>query len=170
MEQANKILFWFRESLQLDSCGLCNAVIESSEIIPVFCFDPRETELVRNFPGGSGIVQQQIQSVKSLRQELKARGSNLLVVGDPYEKIIPSLARVLNINKVVTNWLPEPMHTELPELTSFRNKKTLEIRNLLQMHSIPMVIEDQPASHQFVLPASFPRFPEINPGVIPPPR
>ncbi|MDQ3050176.1 MAG: deoxyribodipyrimidine photo-lyase [Bacteroidota bacterium] len=167
MDQGNKILFWFRESLCLEGTGgLCKAVADNSEIIPVFCFDPRERDLVKTSFLSAGYLQDQIRSAAALRNELVKRGSNLLVVAHPYEKIIPSLARVLKVTQVITNQLSEPEISAFPELTAFRNQKAREVSQLLGMHSIPVYFE-APGSQKHHLPASFPRFPEINPGRIP---
>ncbi len=167
MEQGNKILFWFRESLNLERTGgLCRALSDSAEIIPVFCFDPRERELLLNTYISPGFLNDQIRSAAALRNELVNRGSNLLVVAHPYEKIIPSLARVLKVTQVVTHQLSDPEKTAFPELTAFRNQKAREVSQLLGMHSIPIYFE-APGTQKHHLPASFPRFPEINPGRIP---
>ncbi len=167
MEQREKILFWFRDNLLLKSIsGICTSVKAGTEIIPVFCFDSREYALLgsRNF--NSAFFEDQFRSARLLRQDLKSRGSNLLVVSHPYEKIIPSLARVLRVTRVVTNQLIQPEKTSFPDLTAFRNLKAGEVSQMLRMHSIPFTFD---ANRNFMqqLPDLFPRFPEINPGSIP---
>jgi len=165
MESGNRILFWFRENLLLDGHeGLCKTLQESKEIIPVYCFDPREYE-IQNC-NSRDFLDQQGTAVSTLRKSLQKRGSNLLVVHNYFEKIIPSLARVLVVNKVVTNELVNEHSFSRKELTEFRNKKALEVQNLLNMHSIPLVFEG-PCAPLMELPAVFPGFPEINPGIIP---
>jgi len=167
MEQGNKILFWFRESFALDNSEvLCNAINDYAEVIPVFCFDPREQELIKGLYASSDLINDQIRKAQLLRKELQLHGSNLLVVNHPYEKIIPSLARVLKVTKVVTNQLVDPETVSCPELSSFRNQKAREISYLLNLHSIPVIFEKN-SSHNYKLPLSLPGFPEINPGLIP---
>ncbi len=167
MEQENKILFWFREHLSIENNGgLSQAIQCGSEIIPVFCFDPRETELARSSNNLKKFLDEQVQRIEKLRKELQLRGSNLLVVNEPYETIIPSLARVLKVSKVFTDQLVMSELSHLPELIFFRNQKAAEVFRLLNMHSIPMVLTDL-VKHQNTIPTTFPRFPEINPGLIP---
>lgn len=167
MEQGNKILFWFRECISLDeSTAQLSGMADCTEIIPVFCFDPRERGLIKGNYSSTVFQNEQIHFASSLRNELQKRGSNLLVVNQAYETIIPSLARVLNVNQVVTNPLTQANHSAIPEITSFRNEKALEVRQLLGGHSIPLVFKEGIA-HKWHLPVSFPKFPEINPGSIP---
>lgn len=167
MEQGEKILFWFRDNLLLESIsGLGNSVKAGTEIIPVFCFDSREYALMASCNFNSAFFEDQFRSARLLRQGLKERGSNLLVVSAPYEKIIPSLARVLSVSRVVTHQLLNPEKTSFPDLTSFRNLKASEINQLLRLHSIPFAFDSNGSQVQQI-PELFPRFPEINPGAIP---
>lgn len=167
MEKENKILFWFRENLSLEhNGGFYHAIQNSTEIIPVYCFDPRENQYsdssntIRNF------LRDRVQNVEILRRELQLHSSNLLVVTEPYEKIIPSLARVLKVSCVITNNLVLPELSNVPDLIFFRNQKAREVFQLLNMHTIPLVLTDH-GNQPDTIPASFPRFPEINPGLIP---
>jgi len=165
MEYGNRILFWFRENLLLEGhVGLCKALQESIEIIPVYCFDPRESKIPHC--NSWDFLHQQSSAVSILRKSLQKRGSNLLVVHDQFEKIIPSLARVLIVNKVVTNELVKNPPAGEMELAEFRNQKALEVQKLLNMHSIPLFFEG-PCVPGAELPSVFPGFPEINPGTIP---
>lgn len=167
MEQGNKILFWFREIFALDNSEiLCNASNDYVEVIPVLCFDFRERDVISGLYASSDLMSDQIKKAELLRKELQLRGSNLLVVNHPYEKIIPSLARVLKVSKVVTNQLIDPELDSCPELTAFRNQKAREISYLLNLHSIPVIFEKN-GLHNYKLPRYLPAFPEINPGLIP---
>ena len=48
MKQENKILFWFRNDLNIqENNALIEALLLSTELIPVFCFDPRESGLIK---------------------------------------------------------------------------------------------------------------------------
>ena len=45
-DMSKKILVWFRNDLRLhDNEMLVEAIAKSDEILPVFCFDPRQFEL-----------------------------------------------------------------------------------------------------------------------------
>lgn len=89
-----------------------------------------------------------------------------MVVHDRYERIIPSLARVLGVNQVRTENFSSEYRSEHTEVSRFRNLKALEIRQLLNMHSIPVIV-DSTACNRSLLPNTFPGFPNVNPGEIP---
>ena len=168
MSNRSKILFWFREDLDImRNKAFHDALMLSSELIPVFCFDAREQHLTHPLTGSpTDYFTGLIHKVSHLRNELLKRGSNLMVVHDRYERIIPSLARVLGVHQVRTeNFSPE-YRTELAEINRFRNLKTLEIRQLLNMHSIPVIV-DSTSCNRILLPSTFPGFPDVNPGEIP---
>ncbi len=165
MKQENKILFWFRNELNLqENSALVEALFLSTEFIPVFCFDPRESGLIK--PESQSYFSTLVDRVSELRQELRLKGSNLLVVHDRYEKIIPSLARVLGVNQVYTDDVAADYKSSNQELERFRNFKALEVKQLLNMHSIAVHL----GSCQRIdvrMPQIFPGFPDVNPGEIP---
>ncbi|OQA06258.1 MAG: Cryptochrome DASH [Bacteroidetes bacterium ADurb.Bin397] len=165
MKQENKILYWFRDELSIQrNNALTEALFHSTLFIPVYCFDPRESGLTRN--DSENHYGQIVNAVVTLRHELRLKGSNLLVVHDRYEKIIPSLARVLGVNSVYTDPLVPEYKSAFQELERFRNVKTLEVKQLLNMHSIPVHLGPQQWT-QVELPHIFPGFPDVNPGEIP---
>jgi deoxyribodipyrimidine photolyase len=164
MHQENRILFWFRENLELSSNKqLISAIRNCSSLIPVFCFDPREPRLLDEEEAGTFRLKL-VEKVINLRNGLLNKGSNLLVVNDHYEKIIPSLARVLEVNLVVTDNTDTDFEM-YPEIKNHRSKKTNELAFLLNMHSIELKsLEEQTGEYA---PDIFPCFPDINPGIIP---
>lgn len=88
----NRVLVWFRNDLRLsDHVALTRAIQQSQEVIPVYCFDPRQfgpTEF--GFPKtGSHRANFLIQSIQSLRTSLKSIQGNLVVLqGKPEEELI----------------------------------------------------------------------------------
>lgn len=88
----NRVLVWFRNDLRIgDNEALTRAIQQSQEVIPVYCFDPRQfvpTEL--GFPKtGSHRANFLIQSIQSLRASLKSIQGNLVVLqGKPEEELI----------------------------------------------------------------------------------
>ncbi|HMT29054.1 MAG TPA: deoxyribodipyrimidine photo-lyase [Bacteroidia bacterium] len=167
MNSRNRILFWFRENLFLNSNpALYTALVEGNELIPVYCFDPREFLLLPNETLTEDYANQQINNVSLLRHNLQLKGSNLLIVTDPYEKIIPSLARILDVHSVVSDIeAPSGTHT-FEKISTFRHQKAMEVKGLLNMHSIPVHFVGCHDKVQAETPI-FPTFPEINPGQIP---
>ena len=165
MKQENKILFWFRNDLNIqENNALIEALVLSTELIPVFCFDPRESGLIKQ--DSLGFYSKLFEMVASLRHELRLKGSNLLVVHDKYEKIIPSLARVLGVTQVYSDGIIADYKSINQDLERFRNFKALEVKQLLKMHSVAVHL----GSRQNIdvrIPQIFPGFPDVNPGEIP---
>lgn len=89
-----RILIWFRQDLRLqDHCPLHRAVQAGAEILPVYCFDPRQFgQTAFGFPKtGAFRAQFLIESVADLRQSLRALGSDLVVRQGQPEQVIPAL-------------------------------------------------------------------------------
>ena len=88
-------ILWFRNDLRLhDHEALYKAVENVSNVIPVYCLDPRHFALTQfQFPKtGPFRAQFLLESLADLRQNLRARGSELLIrIGHP-EQIIPAIA------------------------------------------------------------------------------
>ena len=159
METSGRLLYWFREPALLEdiSC-LCQEAEGCRELVPVFCFDPREEKL-----SDPTELSKKSSKVARLREELKSRGSNLLVVYNFYEVIIPSLARVLQVNKVLTHRLSSCSLNHEQVIHEFREDKFKETGHLLNMHSINLKISNLNQTSAWM---PLPVFPSINPGSI----
>lgn len=98
-----RILIWYRHDLRLhDHEALVQALRENAQIIPVYCFDPREfAQTSFGFPK-TGVFRAQflLESVADLRNSLLQLGSNLLLRRGLPEEILPTLARELKIHAV----------------------------------------------------------------------
>lgn len=90
-----KVLIWFRNDLRLhDHEPLQDALKANAQVLPVYCFDPRQFgETTFGFPKtGKFRAQFLLESVADLRRSLQQLGSNLIVrVGKP-EEVLPALA------------------------------------------------------------------------------
>lgn len=163
----NRILYWFREDLSINGNKALHAALTQCDVlIPVYCFDPREFACLHQKGRSESSIIDLIDRVSFLRQNLQKSGSNLLVVNDHIEKIIPSLARVLNVSSVVADYYNEGTTMNTDPIALFRNQKAMEVMNLLRMHSIPVNFISQGTAeipHYY----SVPNFPEINVGDIP---
>ena len=91
-------LLWFRGDLRLDDNeALVRATTESSSVLPVYVFDPRD------FAGGPAGAPRLgaaraaflLECVAELRAALRARGSDLLLRRGRPEAVLPSLARAV---------------------------------------------------------------------------
>lgn len=98
-----RIIYWFRNDLRLhDNEGFLKATQNAEEVVPVYVFDPRQfKETPLGFPKTGALrAKFLLESVQNLRDNLKAKGGNLLVrVGKP-ETIISALARDLGAAEV----------------------------------------------------------------------
>ena len=98
-----RILIWYRNDLRVhDLLALKNAVEQSAEIIPVYCFDDRLFgKTTFGFPKtGNYRAQFLIESVVDLRSSLQKLGSNLVVRRGLPEAIIPAIAEQLQVDQV----------------------------------------------------------------------
>lgn len=98
-----RILIWYRNDLRLhDHEPLYQALSKGEQVIPLYCFDPRQFGHTSfGFPKtGSYRAQFLLESVTDLRQSWRSLGGDLVIrLGKP-EDIIPSLVRQLGITDV----------------------------------------------------------------------
>ncbi|MEM6599353.1 MAG: deoxyribodipyrimidine photo-lyase, partial [Cyanobacteria bacterium P01_C01_bin.69] len=98
-----RILLWLRNDLRLhDHEPLHRALENKAEVIPLYCFDPRNfSETSFGFPKtGAYRAQFLLESVADLRQSYQAKGSNLVIRRGKPEEEIPALVKSLNIDAV----------------------------------------------------------------------
>lgn len=98
-----RILIWYRNDLRIhDHEPLHQALKQRSQVIPVYCFDPRQFgETAFEFPKtGAFRAQFLLESVADLRQSLRSLGSDLIVRQGQPETVIPQLVREWNITAV----------------------------------------------------------------------
>lgn len=100
---APRILIWYRNDLRLhDHEPLHEACKQKAQIIPVYCFDPRQFRQTSfGFPKtGAFRAQFLLESVSNLRQSFRSLNSDLIVrLGKP-EDVIPSLVEQLGLTAV----------------------------------------------------------------------
>ncbi len=100
---ANRIIIWYRNDLRLhDHEPLHEALKAKVQIIPLYCFDPRQFgQTSFGFPKtGAFRAQFLLESVADLRQSLQKLGSNLVIRRGLPEEIIPQLAKDLGASAV----------------------------------------------------------------------
>ncbi len=98
-----RILVWYRNDLRShDHEPLIKALKTGGDVIPVYCFDPRQFgETPHGFPKtGAFRAQFLLESVADLRQSLRAIGSDLILRRGLPEAIIPALAQELGVTTV----------------------------------------------------------------------
>lgn len=104
---ATRILLWFRNDLRLHDHeplhqALTRLAPSDLEIIPLYCFDPRQFgQTSFGFPKtGSFRAQFLLESVADLRRSLQTRGNDLLIRQGYPEAVIPQLVKALGISAV----------------------------------------------------------------------
>ncbi len=98
-----RILIWYRNDLRVhDHEPLHLANKAKAEIIPVYCFDPRQFgKTTYGFPKtGSFRAQFLIESVANLRDSLQNLGSDLIIRQGLPEAVIPEIVKALEIDSV----------------------------------------------------------------------
>ncbi|MEA5466899.1 DASH family cryptochrome [Leptothoe sp. PORK10 BA2] len=109
-----RILIWFRNDLRLhDHEPLHRALGQKAEIIPVYCFDPRQFgQTSFGFPKtGAYRAQFLLESVADLRASLQTKGSDLVVrYGKPEDEVV-AIAQSLQVDAVY--WHQEVTSEEL---------------------------------------------------------
>ncbi len=100
---SKRIIVWFRNDLRShDHEALHKAVEAQAEIIPVYCFDPRQfAKTPFGFPKtGAFRTKFLVESLADLRHKFKALGGNLIICRGLPEIIIPELAAKIKATDV----------------------------------------------------------------------
>ncbi|WP_025764305.1 deoxyribodipyrimidine photo-lyase [Dyadobacter tibetensis] len=123
----HRVIYWFRNDLRLqDNEAFFLAAQQAQQIIPVYVFDKRLFEPTRLgfLRTGSLRGQQIIQAVASLRNELRNRGSELLIrVGEP-EIIVAEIAEHYQASFVYTSKKIGPKETRVESSLSKNLKQS----------------------------------------------
>ncbi|SMD42031.1 deoxyribodipyrimidine photo-lyase [Aquiflexum balticum DSM 16537] len=88
----NRIIVWFRNDLRVhDHASLSSSIEKGKEVVPVFCFDPRNFRELDLGISKSGSIRTKflIESVDNLKKNLQKLGADLIIrIGKPEEKLI----------------------------------------------------------------------------------
>ena len=186
-----RILIWYRRDLRLhDHEPMYQALQQKAQIIPVYCFDERQFATTSfGFPKtGAFRAQFLLESVADLRNSLSQLGGNLIVRRGLPEKIIPSLAKELDISAVyfhgeVTSeelTVEEALQTTLSQInvpvTRFWGNTLYHPKDLpFDIKQIPelftnfrkSVEKKSSVTSPFSVPKKLPQLPEIELGELP---
>ncbi|MGD1952613.1 MAG: DASH family cryptochrome [Leptolyngbyaceae cyanobacterium] len=120
-----RILLWFRNDLRLhDHEPLHRALEQKAEIIPVYCFDPRQFGQTSFGFAKTGSYRAQflLESVADLRKSLQAKGSNLVIRHGKPEEEIPAIVKSLQVDAIY--WHEEVTSEELAVDTALEKQLT----------------------------------------------
>jgi deoxyribodipyrimidine photo-lyase len=107
-------LVWFRRDLRLHDNEALFEAVDAEQIVPVYCFDPREYGR-RPFGGSDSFEYEKTgpyrarfrrEAVADLRDSLRERGSDLLVRHDRPERVVPALAQATGADAVHLHTYP----------------------------------------------------------------
>jgi deoxyribodipyrimidine photo-lyase len=154
---SQRIVYWFRNDLRLhDNEGFSSAVSKSDEVIPVYVFDTRQFANTKfGFRRASAMrAQFLLESVNTLKQELRAKGSDLIIkIGNP-EKIIAHLAEATKAQYVYTSKEIAPEETQVESSLSKNLKlhnvdiKLFWMRTVCSIFELPFSIAQLPSTFQ----------------------
>jgi deoxyribodipyrimidine photo-lyase len=148
-----KIILWYRNDLRIhDHEALWKASEKTSEVVPVYIFDPRlfkEHEL--GFPK-TGEMRHQflVESVNNLQENLQKIGSNLIIRTGFPEDILPQLAKEIQADEIFTSEEITSEENEVDSLVENRLKtdgkkiKFFWQSTLFHVDDLPMDIENLP--------------------------
>jgi deoxyribodipyrimidine photo-lyase len=148
-----KIILWYRNDLRIhDHEALWKASEKTSEVVPVYIFDPRlfkEDEL--GFPK-TGQLRHQflIESVRNLQNNLQKIGSNLIIRTGFPEDILPQLTKEIQADEIYTSEEITSEENEVDSLVEERLKadgkkiKFFWQSTLFHVDDLPMDVENLP--------------------------
>lgn len=144
-------IFWFRRDLRLqDNHALYKALKDDLEVLPIFIFDP---EILDDLEDKQDARLQFIhQELSEINNELKAKGSRLLVLHMPIEEAFKQLLGEYEIDKVYCNRDYEPyaiqrdqsvaklLENKGAELRSFKDQVIYEKDDILKSDGTPYLV------------------------------
>lgn len=186
-----RILIWYRNDLRLhDHEALHEALRAQAEVVPLYCFDPRQFGQTSFGFAKTGPFRAQflLESVADLRQSLQHRGSDLVVRQGEPEQVIPTLVQELKIDRVY--WHEEVTAEEVAVETALAAQLgALGVgvdlfwgATLYQPDNLPFkpsrlpevftqfrkrVERDSTVEPPFPTPKALPPLPSVNPGALP---
>jgi deoxyribodipyrimidine photo-lyase len=148
-----KIILWYRNDLRIhDHEALLKASEKTSEVIPVYIFDPRIfQEHHLGFPKtGQFRHQFLVESVNNLQESLQKIGSNLIIRTGFPEDILPQLAKEIQADELYTSEEITSEENEVDSLVEERLKadgrkiKFFWQSTLFHVDDLPMDIDKLP--------------------------
>jgi len=127
-------LVWFREDLRVhDNEALAEALARGTDVLPVYCFDPREfAEGMFTLPKiGPHRTRFLVESVADLRDSLRERGGDLVVGHGEPESILPTVAADHDVGTVFYHTTPATEERTVEErVTDALDAEGIETRSL----------------------------------------
>ncbi|KAK8650672.1 hypothetical protein V6N13_140300 [Hibiscus sabdariffa] len=149
-------IVWFRNDLRVhDNECLNTANNESMSVLPVYCFDPRDYGKSSSGFDKTGPYKATflIESVSDLRENLQARGSDLVVrVGNP-ESVLVELAKAIGADAIYAHREVSNDEVKAEERVETAMKEEgVEVKyfwgsTLFHVDDLPFKLEDMPTDY-----------------------
>ncbi|MDY7008763.1 MAG: DASH family cryptochrome [Cyanobacteriota bacterium] len=187
----DRIILWYRNDLRIhDHEPLDKAIKTKAQIIPIYCFDPRQFGKTNfGFPKtGAFRAKFLIESIADLRNTLQKLGSNLIIRQQKPEIAIPQLAQELKVKSVFFHREVTAEEIQV-ETALYRALKQIGVKfqsfwghTLYHPHDLPFEIKQLPEvftsfrkdvekkssiNPTFSTPKKLPFLPEVDLGELP---
>lgn len=153
MKQGKKIGVWFRNDLRLhDHQPILEALNRAEFVIPIYCFDPRNFTETSFGTAKMGFFRAKflLESVVALREKLRSKGADLIILhGRPEEELV-NLAGSLGLNQLVAYKevaAEEVRISDLVEEKLWKLKISMDLflgNTLFNKEDLPFPIKDIP--------------------------
>lgn len=145
----NKALVWFRNDLRVHDNEALVKAMQAREILPLYCFDPRQFGITSFGFRKTGTFRAQflIESVKNLKSNLRKLGLDLIIRSGKPEEIIPQLVKDHEIDLAFTHKEITREETEVEELLKKKVGNKLSFvwgSTLFHINDIPFSQEEIP--------------------------
>lgn len=142
------VIYWFRQDLRLADNVALQAAYAHTHVLPVFCLDPRQHQ-----PDAWGIVRRGAHRgawlkahLCALQADLRALGSDLLIIEGAPQVVLPALAQAIAADRVVCEAIAAP--EELAVVADLRaaglTVQSVWQSSLLPPESLPFPLSDLP--------------------------
>ncbi len=101
----SKTLLWFRNDLRLHDNEALGQASDNHEVLPVYCFDPRHFEKTSFGFQKTGPFRTRflLESIRDLRNSLRAIGADLIIRRGKPEEVLPTLVKQHGIDAIYTH-------------------------------------------------------------------
>lgn len=145
----NTVIYWFRQDLRLADNPALQQACTRPCVLPVFCLDPHQQQ-----PDPWGIVRRGAHRgawlkahLCALQADLRAQGSDLLIIEGAPEAVLPALAHTLGTDTVVCETIAAP--EELAVVAALRTAglvvEDVWQSSLLSLERLPFPVSDLPS-------------------------
>jgi deoxyribodipyrimidine photo-lyase len=147
------VLYWFRNDLRIHDNAALSEAIRFGKVLPVYIFDERELDkTLLNFKKtGPFRLKFLIESLNDLKENLKAKGADLLILMGRPEIVLFELAKKYEIDRIVcTKAVTQDETSSETELATLLKTENIDLdliwqNTLIHVRDLPFQIKFLPA-------------------------